>query len=411
MVWAKGRCAAAVIVCGGLAGCASSPPPGPAPAPVESIELPTAPATDPFPRGGRGAVVQDAPPRPAATARRERDARAKAEFLLPARVVREREAWVDDIAAAFVALGLPATQENLCAAIAVIEQESGFVADPVVPGLSRMAWREIEKRRQRFAIPKVVQDAALARKSGDGRSYKRRIDALRTEREMSALFEEMIDEVPGGKRMLNSYNPVRTGGPMQVSIAFAEVHARAKPYRGLGRGGVREAVFTRRGGVHFGIAHLLDYPVPYPSPLYRFADFNAGHYASRNAAFQLAVARLSGHKLAPDGDLLRYEDGEPSDVPSATQKAVLSLSRRLKLDHYEIRAALREEKRETFARSALYRRVFELADRVAGRPVAREALPRIQLKSPKITRKLTTAWFAERVNTRYGDCLARAATS
>ena len=407
MVWGKGRCAAAAVVCGVLAGCASSPPPGPAPAPVESIEIPAAPAADPGPRGGQGPAVQDVPQKSAAAPRREREARAKIEFLLPERVVREREAWVDDIAAAFVALELPASPENLCAAIAVIEQESGFVADPVVPGLSRMAWKEIEQRRQRYAIPKLALDAALARKSGDGRTYKRRIDALRTEREMSELFEEMIDELPGGRLMLSGFNPVRTGGPMQVSISFAELHARGKPYRGVGRGGVREAVFTRRGGVHFGIAHLLDYPATYSSHLYRFADFNAGHYASRNAAFQLAVARLSGHELVPDGDLLRYEGGEPSELPSATQKAVLSLSRRLKLDHYEIRAALRDEKREAFARSALYRRVFELADRAAGRPVAREALPRIRLKSPKITRKLTTAWFAERVNTRYGDCLAR----
>lgn len=401
MVWFKRRSWVAVIACGVLAGCASQPASDGRAAPVESA--PTQPGVTPPP------VFAPPPePAPAPTARRRRELRAQVEHLMPSKVVREREAWVDDIVAAFVALEIAPTPENLCSAIAVIDQESGFVADPVVPGLSRMAWKEIETRRQRFGIPKLALDAALARTSGDGRSYKRRIDALRTEREMSELFEEMIDELPGGKRMLSGYNPVRTGGPMQVSIGFAELHARGKPYRGVGRDGVRAAVFTRRGGLHFGIAHLLDYPAPYSRPLYRFADFNAGHYASRNAAFQLAVARLSGQQLAPDGDLLRYEDGEPSDVPSATLKALLSLSRRLKLDHYAIRAALREEKREAFGRSALHRRVFELADRAAGRPLPREVLPRIQLKSPKITRKLTTAWFAERVDTRYGDCRSRA---
>ena len=37
-------------------------------------------------------------------------------------------------------------------------------------------------------------------------------------------------------------------------------------------------------------------------------------------------------------------------------------------------------------------------------------MPRIRLESPKITRKLTTEWFANRVNTRYRSCLARGAS-
>ena len=329
--------------------------------------------------------------------------------LLPPTAARDRAGWAADIASAFNALGLVPSAENYCAAIAVIEQESTFQADPAVPGLPKIVWREIETRRAKYMIPKLALDAALSKPSPNGRSYKQRIDALRTEREMSELFDDMIDELPGGKLLLSGYNPVHTGGPMQVSVAFAEQHARTKPYPLAGKGTLRDVVFSRRGGVYFGIAHLLDYPAPYRDPLYRFADFNAGHYSSRNAAFQQAVAQLSGQRLVLDGDLLNYVNGAPSAATSSTQRAVFGLASRLGLSRDEIQAGLRQEKEESFYRSKVYQRVFQLADAAAGRPVPRELVPRIDLKSPKIRSKITTAWFADRVKMRYGHCMDRAA--
>jgi hypothetical protein len=52
--------------------------------------------------------------------------------------------------------------------------------------------------------------------------------------------------------------------------------------------------------------------------------------------------------------------------------------------------------------------VFELAEQAEGKKLPRAVLPGIVLQSPKITRKLTTAWFAKRVDERYKRCMAKA---
>lgn len=387
--------------------------------------LPPAPVVGPaaaLPQNAAGLAspVEPAPPLPATPA--TPDATAPQASALPAPVLvdsraalirllpgtaRDRGGWAADLQGAFTALHLPATPENYCAAIAVIEQVSDFQADPVIASLPAIVWKEIETRREKYGIPKLVLDAALLLPSPDGRSFKTRINALRTEKQMNALYEEMVSALPQGKALFGDRNPVRTGGAMQVSFEFAEAHARARAYPYAYRGRLRDEVFTRRGGLYFGVANLLDYPVPYSQSLYRFADFNAGRYSSRNAAFQGAVSLLSGQRLDQDGDLLRYEKGRPAAQASATQRALLKAARQLGLSEAEILRDLRQEKYAAFAQTPLYLRVFALADNKAGQPLPREAMPRIRLKSPKIHRRLTTEWFAHKVDLRYRSCLAR----
>jgi hypothetical protein len=199
---------------------------------------------------------------------------------------------------------------------------------------------------------------------------------------------------------------VRTGGPMQVSIAFAEAHASRHDYPWPIEQDIRREVFSRRGGMYFGIAHLLDYPASYDRQLYRFADFNAGHHASRNAAFQHALALASGTRLELDGDLIDHAAAD--SAPGSTERAARRLGARLGLDDAAIRRALAQGDTLEFERTALYDGVFRLAEAKAGRALPRAKVPDIRLKSPKITRNLTTSWFADRVEQRYRRCLGRA---
>jgi hypothetical protein len=294
-------------------------------------------------------------------------------------------------------LDVPPTAENICAIVAITEQESGFKANPPVEGLAAIAWKEIERQREAAGIPKLLLDAALAVPSSDGRSYRERIDAAHTELDLSDTYEDLVGRVPLARRFLADRNPVRTAGAMQVSVAFAEGHAKRRPYPYPVEGdNLRRELFTRRGGMYFGIAHLLDYPAPYDAMIYRFADFNAGHYASRNAAFQQALTEATGVPLERDGDLL-----------TATQRAAAVLAQRIGLDDAQVKRDLEHANQADFAGTRLYRRVYEYAETRAGKALPKAVVPQITLKGAKISRPLTTEWFAKRVDTRYRACLAR----
>ncbi|KUE80326.1 hypothetical protein ATO46_04050 [Aeromonas schubertii] len=363
-----------------LAGCASEPP------------APTAPVTP----AGRPTPKAMQPQKPA-------DMKSRIVKFLP-RNVADKPGWANDVVTALTTQGLTVSDHNVCTVLAVAEQEATYQADPVVPNLSKIAWKEINARAGKLLIPEFMVRTALSIQSPTGKTYAARIDALRTERQMSEIFEDMIGEVPMGKQLFGNMNPVRTGGPMQVSVAFAEANARGYPYPV--KESIRHEVLTRRGGIWFGTKHIFGYPADYPDTLYRFADFNAGWYASRNAAFQAAVSRLSGKTLALDGDLIRYD----TDKPGNTELAVYTLAGRLKMSKTAIHQSLRLGDSSEFAQSALYHRVFTLADQKAGKRLPRAILPGIQLKSPKITRNLTTAWFAKRVDEREQRCVRKMAT-
>jgi hypothetical protein len=330
------------------------------------------------------------------------DAKALIDRALP-RSASDKAGWTADIYSAFSVLTVTPTRENICAVVAVIEQESGFHVDPVIPNLGAIARKEIESRAGRAHVPLVLVDGVLQLKSSDGRTYGARIDAARTEKDLSDAYEDFIASVPLGKELFAERNPIRTRGPMQVNVAFAEQFSSAAPYPYPVRSSIADELFTRRGSVYFGVAHLLDYRAPYDQFLYRFADFNAGQYASRNAAFQNALSVASGIPLVADGALLPRD----SDVnnPGATEAALRTLAARLKMSAGTIHSALLDGRTKGFEATPLYQRVFAMADQRSGYQ-PRAMVPRIKLGGPKIKRSLTTDWYAHRVDDRFKRCLA-----
>ncbi|MCP5990516.1 DUF1615 domain-containing protein, partial [Klebsiella pneumoniae] len=79
----------------------------------------------------------------------------------------------------------------------------------------------------------------------------------------------------------------------------------------------------------------------------------AGWYASRNAAFQNAVVKASGVKLALDGDLIRYD----SDEPGSTELAVRRLAGQLGMSDSEIHSQLKKGDSLAFEKTDLYQQV------------------------------------------------------
>ncbi|MEI9480106.1 DUF1615 domain-containing protein [Enterobacter cancerogenus] len=313
--------------------------------------------------------------------------------------VKDRNQWADALAKTFESQKIAPTEANICSVLAVAQQESMYQSDPAVPGLNKIAWKEIDRRAESMHIPVFLVHTALKITSPNGKSYSERLDTVKTEKQLSAIFDDFINMVPMGQTLFGSLNPVHTGGPMQVSIAFAEKHTDGYPWKIDGT--VRQEVFSLRGGLWFGTYHLLNYPANYDEPLYRFADFNAGWYASRNAAFQNAVSRASGVKLALDGDLIVYGSSEAG----TTERAVRKLSAKLGMSDSDIRRQLEKGDSLAFEKTELYQQVFALAERKSGKALPRAMLPGIQLESPKITRNLTTAWFAKRVDDRRARCM------
>ncbi|MET0405305.1 MAG: DUF1615 family protein, partial [Cystobacter sp.] len=367
--------------------------------------------------------------------------RAASEAPLPPRIspeeavrlvppnVKEREGWAEDVLAALEAHHLHPSLENVCAVLAVIEQESGFQANPAVAGLARIVRQRLEAYADKLGPlgPPAMESLLGGRAPGEKRTFAQRLEQVRTERDVDRIFRELLEyyekEFPStytAARMahalfqsgrLEDHNPITTAGSMQVSVRFSQELAGDKDGDEDGGRRVREQLYTRAGGVYYGTARLLGYEAHYTSPVYRFADYNAGFYTSRNAAIQEQVGRLTGISLALDGDLLAYDkQGEPLDTDSNSLKALLEFRRRHapELSERRVRKDALEEKNLAFEETDTWVAIKRAYQQVTGKAADYARMPTVVIRSPKLSGERSTAWFAQSVSKRYERCLGRA---
>lgn len=320
----------------------------------------------------------------------------------------DAQAWVSDVLSSLDTVGMVRTNESACAVMAVIEQESGYKVDPAVPGLSTLLANKIKKMEENIAV-RLALAVRLDQPMANGKTFREGIALVKTERDLANWYAEFTAAKFTGP-ILSQFGKgvddvVGTVGSMQVSIDYAR---RVAAQLGQSSLNMRETLYTRKGGVLFGTAHLFYYPTHYEQMLYRFADYNAGHYASRNAGFQAMVAKLTAKPLSADGDLINHNDATPN-VVSQTQAALQQLfaKKMPNISAQTIAQDLALEKSLDFEQSTTYRTVAQLYQQKYGEPITQQ-IPKISLKSEKITRNLTTEWYANSVNRRYQQCLTTA---
>jgi hypothetical protein len=335
--------------------------------------------------------------------------------------VAEPEGWATDIFDALRAHGLPVSIENVCSTIAIIDQESGFRADPPVPGLGAISEKAI---REKLSIPIVGRVALnfLENNPTPETSFMKRIRAAKTERDLDLAYRALLQDASKRasldlvmrsglfNKLIEDKNEIDTIGSMQVSVKFAiDLTRRGRwlPMTLTDVYAVRDRLYTREGGVYFGVAQLLDYKTPYSSKIHRFADYNAGRYASRNAAFQTMLGKMTDLPLARDGDLLAYgKSGSVLSAVTSTEQAMRKANMLYKfgLSDKQIRDDFLLEKKLEFDQSKTYLALTSRFQRKTGSDAFIAVVPQIELASLKF-QGFTTERFAKNVYKRYQSCL------
>ena len=350
--------------------------------------------------------------------------------VIPARV-NDRQSWAQDIFDIMQELSIPKTKQNVCSVVAVVDQESNFVADPTVPGLGEKAVQEINSRlKEKFeaklgetiggTVAEYFEDVLKNQPSPEN-NYMSQMRKVKTERELDLLYRQIFDymskhyhvsALTGAAKLVGQdigekMNPITTLGSMQVHINYAKEHKRQSGSIAE----LRNDLYTQYGGLYYGIHRLMKYPADYDKAIYRFADYNSGMYSSRNAAFQRMLNAMTKTEINLDGDLLLYtKNGDIKATQSQTEKELIAIfaQNNILVTPRQIRSDLKKEKEKKFEDTQTYLAVQKLYQNKTQKEPIYATMPQVVISGPKLSRDYNTNWFASRVNGRYETCMQRA---
>lgn len=332
--------------------------------------------------------------------------------------VKDRKGWTRDIMSAIESTGKNPTAERICAVVAIVEQESTFQVDPAVKNLPQIVKKGMREKLARLGgLKELALLAILSGKvPGKKTTFGEEINRLRTEKDLDKFYRNLTKaystQYPGtyavasalswllGKGSFTDWNPITTAGSMQVKVDYA---ATLDSFKGLDNNDIRDKLYTRRGGLQAGTARLIDYKAKYKDIIYRFADYNSGIYASRNAAFQKMLSDMSSFDLVLDGDLLMYTNNQDSQ----SLKAMLEFSKSQNRWEWLVRQEAKKEKTADFEDTEIWNQVHEAWEKKFGKASPYAIMPKVILSSPKFKGTKTTSWFAKNVKYRYLRCRRR----
>jgi hypothetical protein len=377
----------------------------PADVPIIGLALPEEmhPPPEPAPNGRAGSGSTAAPYDPEHPCLTVGVMARAAVVLFWNRRPAEPESWLAGLNQAFYRLRVPCDDEDFLAQVlTTIQMESGVHRDPPLENRnleSFLDYRLATLRQKSLLAGWVIEDTALVRALRKKLQADTRSGRVRTEGQLVRYLEGELRPwlegylgqyypVPDGLARRLSLrelgHPVQTLGPMQIGLRKALGNAKRRGEHMASVEQMEDALLSPASGVARGILEgvaqlwrsyrLYRRLLPEVEAVrFAAADYNAGEFSSRNAAFQERVALLSGASLLLDGDLLVYAGGRPLARLSETEAAVRALG--LGLSPGQIHRDLLLEKEEEFGATTTARRVCSRFKSWSGGPCRLARLP------------------------------------